>query len=568
MVLLPLLLTCVLLRALSAQARVVPSFSECDKFFYKRTEPGGMDQNAKKICQKLELNDHYATLYNTHHRLAVYSAYTLGEDAKESDGKKRSSSWFIEPQISIQRENSEMSREGEFNINTLKRFQAIDSDYSKTGYDRGHLNPNCFQCEEGRDATFTLTNAAPMDPCFNRVHWYQWERGLRKLLRTELDAHPEATAYIVTGTVPHPKYRIPRRQGSAQAQSSDFERVTVPTHIWTAVCFEDPSNNDNSFSFGYIGPNRPESSITMMSVPELNSDLSELYQRAGGSQSSSPAVKIFVDECYYQQSKYQQVTENLKNLIPLSAALHIPDDMLSFFRMPNQQDPTPLKRRCPDTSESKRTYSTMGYGSEAEFFRDLESMKCASEKACVLFGVGGPTVFSSVIKDELRKREVGSDQGSDTVRCQQVPEKSDAGAMTAADGTRCESKERYCVTKKGFKPCCTTPCLYQEASKGYRCLSGQVQIQCSPQYSTITANGEKCKDDHPCATYGEDYYWCKTSDSWDYCSPPLWNSKAKDGKYCRPNYACAKYGKSYNWCYTDYDNSWNYCCPHDDCAEA
>ncbi|RXN07719.1 endonuclease domain-containing 1 -like protein [Labeo rohita] len=100
--------------------------------------------------------------------------------------------------------------------------------------------------------------------------------------------------------------------------------------------------------------------------------------------------------------------------------------------------------------------------------------------------------------------------------------------------------------------------------KGYRCYSGETQIQCSPQYSLITAEGNRCRDDHPCATYGKDYYWCFTDkESWQYCSPPLWGSRAKDGKYCRSDYACAKYNKTNPWCYTD-DKNWSYCCTSDD----
>ncbi|RXN17937.1 endonuclease domain-containing 1 -like protein [Labeo rohita] len=94
--------------------------------------------------------------------------------------------------------------------------------------------------------------------------------------------------------------------------------------------------------------------------------------------------------------------------------------------------------------------------------------------------------------------------------------------------------------------------------------SGETQIQCSPQYSLITAEGNRCRDDHPCATYGKDYYWCFTDkESWQYCSPPLWGSRAKDGKYCRSDYACAKYNKTNPWCYTD-DKNWSYCCTSDD----
>ena len=81
----------------------------------------------------------------------------------------------------------------------LKSKQALNGDYSNTGYDRGHLNTNSFQCDDGRKATFTLTNSAPMDACFNRVFWKEWEDGVKGILRAQPAG--EGTAYLVTGTV-------------------------------------------------------------------------------------------------------------------------------------------------------------------------------------------------------------------------------------------------------------------------------------------------------------------------------------------------------------------------------
>ncbi|XP_060756823.1 endonuclease domain-containing 1 protein-like isoform X2 [Neoarius graeffei] len=80
-------------------AEVVNNFNGCRKFFYKRTEPQGMDQNAKKICQKYKNGGcFYASLYSTYHKIPVYSAYILDNNCRSQDGRK-SSNWFIEPQI-------------------------------------------------------------------------------------------------------------------------------------------------------------------------------------------------------------------------------------------------------------------------------------------------------------------------------------------------------------------------------------------------------------------------------------------------------------------------------------
>ncbi|XP_016398708.1 endonuclease domain-containing 1 protein-like [Sinocyclocheilus rhinocerous] len=159
----PALLTCIVLRAFSAQAKVADDF-DCKEFFYKDTEPVGMDQNAKKICQfTANLGPHYATLYSINHKIPLYSAYRFDPTCLTDSG--RPSFWHLEPQISKPEEQTQyyMVRENQNYKRAYKGEQAISDDYSETGYDKGHLNPNSFQCGAGRIATFTLTNAAPMD---------------------------------------------------------------------------------------------------------------------------------------------------------------------------------------------------------------------------------------------------------------------------------------------------------------------------------------------------------------------------------------------------------------------
>lgn len=92
------LLTCIALRAFSAQAKVVKDFNECRKFFYNGKEPVGMDQNAKKICQKMQnMPFQYATLYSVSHRIPLYSAYKLDPGCSDTTGRK--DIWHIEPQV-------------------------------------------------------------------------------------------------------------------------------------------------------------------------------------------------------------------------------------------------------------------------------------------------------------------------------------------------------------------------------------------------------------------------------------------------------------------------------------
>lgn len=96
------LLTCIVLRAFSAQAKVVDDF-DCKAFFYADTEPSGMDQNAKKICQWTgNIGPYYATLYSVYHRIPLYSAYRFDPACFTDSG--RPSFWHLEPQVTTQLE--------------------------------------------------------------------------------------------------------------------------------------------------------------------------------------------------------------------------------------------------------------------------------------------------------------------------------------------------------------------------------------------------------------------------------------------------------------------------------
>ncbi|KAF4115027.1 endonuclease domain-containing 1 protein-like [Onychostoma macrolepis] len=298
------LLTCIVLGALSAQAKVSNDF-DCKEFFYKDIEPTGMDQNAKKICQwTSKPSYYYATLYSVHHRIPLYSAYRFDPACSSDSGS--SSTWHLEPQISQPTSQMYyMVREDQKTQKSYKENQAISSDYTDSGFDRGHLYPNSFQCSDGRTATFTLTNAAPMDRCFNRIHWKDWESALRSFLEGKLKSGgASTTAYIVTGIVPSATERIPRR-----GTSGDSGRVTVPSHIWTAVCYKHNSDDTKSFSFSYMGENKPEPGIRLMSVSDLNNQLKGLY-------SGNPKIKIFKDDCF-GDTKSDEVKTKFQKLMSL-----------------------------------------------------------------------------------------------------------------------------------------------------------------------------------------------------------------------------------------------------------
>ncbi|XP_072523991.1 uncharacterized protein [Salminus brasiliensis] len=530
MILLPFF--CVLLGALGAQAKVVKTFEECKEFFYNNTEPRGMSLNYKKICQK-HGNDpasRFASLYSEYHRIPVYSAYIFKPGCNNTQG--RHSKFFIEPQLSGYDEEK-MSPEHEFDVDEIKKNQAINSYYSYTGYDHGHLAPRSFQCGDSRDATFTLTNAAPMDACFNRAHWRQWEDKLKSILIEELQFSTAATPYLVTGTVPQPNHKIPQKEEKDEGEQKEVEKVTVPSHVWTALCFVHPTDDSKSFSLGYIGPNQPDSLIRVMSVQDMESELGLLYE--------SKLFSIFADDCFSSNQKSQEKISYLTKQVqlPSTQRLQMATDLLNTYETAinyNADQPGSSRKRFKVTEMT----ITQSFDNIKNYFQEVEKMKYVMESTCLLTKIGRE-------HSGVQRRSVSGE--SEAVECQLVPEKSRIAGKS----------ENYC----------TSPCLYQQDKDSYWCYYGQTQVQCSPLYSSITYNGKKCKPNHLCGTYGYEYYWCYTEpDSWDYCSPPIWQSKAKNGHYCRTNHACDKYGKSSNWCYTSDSNTQQNCCTQDDCFSA
>ncbi|XP_067410793.1 endonuclease domain-containing 1 protein-like [Emydura macquarii macquarii] len=279
-----------------ALAEVVSNFSKCNEYFYKGTEPKGFDdQNRAKICQQYSDKHNFATFYDKKSRIPVWSAYTmLEENCPETERKV----WMVEPQLSGAKETN-MKKESDV-LQNLKTSQAVNADYNRIGYDRGHLNPNSFHCGEGRTATFTLTNAVPKDPCFNRIRWYELERNLQQQLKEKcinLDGKP----FLITGAVPHPKYKIPIKDNRGNS-NRDAGRVVVPSHIWTAVCCNH-SNNNKKFSFAFLGINKPGSTLNAMQVTELNNELKNLYKR--------PSIEIFIDDCNKDSPKSAEVLKEI-----------------------------------------------------------------------------------------------------------------------------------------------------------------------------------------------------------------------------------------------------------------
>ncbi|XP_067420757.1 endonuclease domain-containing 1 protein-like [Emydura macquarii macquarii] len=249
---------------------------------------------------------------------------------------------MVEPQLSGAKETN-MRTKTKTDLN-LKTNQAIDKDYDKTGYDRGHLNPNAFQCGEGQNATFTLTNVVPMDPCFNRVHWCELEENLKQQLKNEC-SNVDGKPFLVTGAVPSPNLKIPIKADDDNRNiKRDAGRVVVPSRIWTAVCCNH-SNNNEKFSFAFMGVNKPGSILEAMQVTQLNKELTKLYGKS--------SIEIFNGDCNEGSPKSAKVLKEITKMLR-SNLLHWDDEA------------GPSGPKKPRSSSGRKRRSLSGSGSSLE----------------------------------------------------------------------------------------------------------------------------------------------------------------------------------------------------------
>ncbi|XP_063447996.1 endonuclease domain-containing 1 protein-like [Mytilus trossulus] len=240
---------------------VSQNFAKCiDEFFYQKTAPmlKGL-VGSTQICQRLQNRYYYATEYDTTKRIPHYSAYTLSFDKCGSRFKK----WFIEPQLA-DKNNSNMLEinKANNNVTTFGSKQAVNIDYTGSGYERGHLNPQLYHCEtEGsRKATNTLTNIAPQVSSFNQGIWNVFETTLYDITKRDCN-FVGARRYFITGVLP------------SNSRFISNGRVNVPDHYWTTVCCDSSRAKGVLFtegwSAGFIGENKADPSISIYTIQKF-----------------------------------------------------------------------------------------------------------------------------------------------------------------------------------------------------------------------------------------------------------------------------------------------------------
>lgn len=128
------------------------------------------------------------------------------------------------------------------------------SDYTGSGFDRGHLCPagDRSATPEASSATFVMTNMVPQAPDLNRKVWEKFESYCRTLARTK-----HLTLYIVAG---------PLGQGGTgskgPADTIGNGQVTVPAKCWKVVLGIE-NGTGTAEDIARVGPNSRMIAVVM-----------------------------------------------------------------------------------------------------------------------------------------------------------------------------------------------------------------------------------------------------------------------------------------------------------------
>ncbi|WP_286796628.1 DNA/RNA non-specific endonuclease [Psychrobacter sp. UBA6291] len=220
----------VLIGMSSAQA---DDLSQCSQSFYGGVYPeftnAKLSNNTQALCM-----DGFAVMYSGVSRTPLWSAEYL--DRKRLQQAK------------------EIDREDSFHEESRlpKSMRAKLSDYSGSGYDRGHLAPNGNMANRSQQYdSFSLANIAPQSPRNNRYIWRNIESATRYLTQQY------GEVYTITGVA-----------FTSKKTKQLADRVLVPSHFFKAVYI--PASNQAGV---YYAPNDESERIEVISLDELTAKI-------------------------------------------------------------------------------------------------------------------------------------------------------------------------------------------------------------------------------------------------------------------------------------------------------
>lgn len=208
-------------------------FTQCSQSFYGGIYPEFTNTKLNNQTQALCM-DGFAVMYSAVSRTPLWSAEYLDrarlQQAKQID---REDSFHEESKLP-------------------ESARASLSDYSGSGYDRGHLAPNADMATRSQQYdSFSLANIAPQSPRNNRYIWRNIESATRYLTQQY------GEVYTITGVA----FTNTKTKQLAN-------RVLVPSHFFKAVYI--PATDQAGV---YYAPNDESERIDVISVDELTAEI-------------------------------------------------------------------------------------------------------------------------------------------------------------------------------------------------------------------------------------------------------------------------------------------------------
>jgi endonuclease G, mitochondrial len=151
---------------------------------------------------------------------------------------------ILERPAGVSRDKSRFTEDPELGGKGVK-----DTDYKRSGFDRGHMKPAADSpTQEAMDESHLMSNMAPQHPNVNQKSWATLEDAVRDLVSST-----GGKAYVMTGNLYLDGEGKPLPPEALQKIGPDERPIAVPTHNFKTVLLELP--NGNLSMFAYMVPN-------------------------------------------------------------------------------------------------------------------------------------------------------------------------------------------------------------------------------------------------------------------------------------------------------------------------
>ena len=199
------------------------------------------------------------------------------------------------------------------------QIRLSDTDIFNAGrlYDKGHLYPNMYAKKSGvaaQESTFTVTNAAPQNPCLNSGRWKIAETALLRFMEENCQSNTQKifNNYFLTGTGYN--YVTTNDGGLLQKKRQngrvitikkipatntdgdtifETERIAVPDFFWTAACCI-AAYGDGSFGFAMETDRNDETAkVNSITMKQLETKLSDNWKVLLGNGGRKGGIQLF-----------------------------------------------------------------------------------------------------------------------------------------------------------------------------------------------------------------------------------------------------------------------------------